>query len=275
MANKLVAFISGSSGSGKNTVINKLLETNKNYGFITSYTTRAMREGDVEGKNYYFVTKEQFESKIKDGDMLEFDVFSDNYYGIGKEAITKKLAECDVALKDLTVAGVRNSKERVKDNKIVSFFFTVEKRELIERLKKRGEKRIKERMKFYHKEQKRMFDSDYVIKNIDLAQTLKVIKTLIDTEQADKAYLSTKSCQEVFDKKVNKYVNQFNKGKKVKPIKIVVKSGKVYIVDGVHRYLAALKCGKHICKIVLNDEAELKSQDVDTKEWNKLVKMYK
>ena len=108
-----------------------------------------------------------------------------------------------------------------------------------------------------------------------MAQTLKVIKTLIDTEQADKAYLSTKSCQEVFDKKVNKYVNQFNKGKKVKPIKIVVKSGKVYIVDGVHRYLAALKCGKHICKIVLNDEAELKSQEVDTKEWNKLVKMYK
>lgn len=275
MANKLVAFISGSSGSGKNTVINKLLETNKNYGFITSYTTRAMREGDVEGKNYYFVTKEQFENKIKEGDMLEFDVFSDNYYGIGKEAITKKLAECDVALKDLTVAGVRNSKERVKDNKIVSFFFTVEKSELIERLKKRGEKRIKERMKFYNKEQKRMFDSDYVIKNVDLAHTLKVIKTLIDTELSDKAYLATKSCQEVFDKKVNKYVNQFNKGKRVKPIKIVVRSGKVYIVDGVHRYLAALKCGKHICKIVLNDDAELNNQDVDTKEWNKLVKMYK
>jgi guanylate kinase len=275
MANKLVAFISGSSGSGKNTVINKLLETNKNYGFITSYTTRAMREGDVEGKNYYFVTKEQFENKIKEGDMLEFDVFSDNYYGIGKEAITKKLAECDVALKDLTVAGVRNSKERVKDNKIVSFFFTVEKNELIERLKKRGEKRIKERMKFYNKEQKRMFDSDYVIKNVDLAHTLRVIKTLIDVEQSDKAYLSTKSCQEVFDKKINKYVNQFNKGKKVKPIKIVVRAGKVYIVDGVHRYLAALKCGKNICKVVLNDDSVLDTQNVDTKEWNKLVKMYK
>lgn len=275
MANKLVVFVSGSSGSGKNTVINKLLENNKSYGFITSYTTRAMREGDVEGKNYYFVTKEQFENKIKEGDMLEFDLFSDNYYGIGKEAIAKKLTECDVALKDLTVAGVKNSKERVKDNKIVSFFFTVEKKELIERLKKRGEKRIKERMKFYTREQKRMFDSDYVIKNVNLDDTLKVIKTLIDTEQTNKTYLPTKSCQEVLDKKVNKYVNKFNKGKKVKPIEIAIKAGKVYIVDGVHRYLASLKCGKHICKVVLNNEDVVVSEDLDVKEWNKIVKMYK
>ena len=275
MANKLVVFVSGSSGSGKNTVINKLLESNKNYGFITSYTTRAMREGDVEGKNYYFVSKEQFENKIKEGDMLEFDVFSDNYYGIGKEAITKKLAECDVALKDLTVAGVRNSKERVKDNKIVSFFFTVEKKELIERLKKRGEKRIKERMKFYHREQKRMHDSDYVIRNVDLEQTLRMMKTLIDAEQTDKSYLPIKSCQEILDKKINKYVNRFNKGKKVNPIEIAIKSGKVYIIDGVHRYLAALKCGKHICKVVLNDESVEPSQELDVKEWNKIVKMYK
>lgn len=275
MANKLIVFVSGSSGSGKNTVINKLLENNKNFGFITSYTTRAMREGDVEGKNYYFVSKDAFEQKIKDGDMLEFDFFSDNYYGIGKEAINKKLGTCDVVLKDITVAGVKNSKEKIDNPKIVSFFFTVDKKELIDRLEKRGEKRIKERMKFYAKEQKRMFNSDYVINNVDLDQTLSTIKTLIDFEQNNKAFLPTKSCQEVLDKKVNKYVNKLAKGKKVKPIKIAIKSGKVYILDGVHRYLAALKCGKHVCKEIVNEQDIAVSKDLDVKEWNKIVKMYK
>lgn len=275
MANKLIVFVSGSSGSGKNTVINKLLENNKNYGFITSYTTRNMREGDVEGKNYYFVSREDFETKIKDGDMLEFDFFSGNYYGIGKEAISKRLETCDVVLKDLTVAGVKNSKERVLDNKIISFFFNVEKRELVDRLIKRGEKDIKSRMKVYAKEQKRMFDSDYVIRNIELDNTLTVIKTLIDLEQQNKFYYPTKSCQEILDKKVNKYVNKFNRGKKVKPIKIAIKSGKVYILDGVHRYLASLKCGKHLCKIVVNNAEVNVSADLDTKEWGKIVKMYK
>ena len=57
MANRLIAFVSGSSGSGKNTVINKLVEQNENYGFLTSYTTREMRPTDVEGKNYHFISK--------------------------------------------------------------------------------------------------------------------------------------------------------------------------------------------------------------------------
>ena len=90
MAKKLIAFVSGSSGSGKNTIINRLIEENDNYGFITSYTTRDKRPTDVEGKNYYFISKEEFENKVKDGDMLEFDFFSNNYYGIGKQAIQER-----------------------------------------------------------------------------------------------------------------------------------------------------------------------------------------
>ncbi len=274
MAKKLIAFVSGSSGSGKNTIINRLIEENENYGFITSYTTRDKRPTDVEGKNYYFISKEEFENKVKSGDMLEFDFFSNNYYGIGKQAIQERLKEKQVVLKDITVAGVKNSKERLEGEKIVSFFFTADKKVLIDRLKKRGEKNIKDRMKFYKSEQKRMFNSDYVVHNVDLEETMSSIKTLIDLELNGKYFLPLISCQQILDKKINKYVNKLNKNKKLKPIKVATVANKVYIVEGVYRYLAALKCGKHICKILLNEHDFEIPQDLDVKEWNKLVKMY-
>lgn len=274
MPNKLIAFVSGSSGSGKNTVINRLLQDNQNYGFITSYTTRSMRPTDVDGQNYYFISKAEFEQKIKDGEMLEFDFFSENYYGLGKDAIDKKLQQCDVVMKDLTIAGVKNTKERVLDKKIVSFFLTVDKKVLIDRLVARGTSDINTRMKFYKKEQKRMFDSDYVIYNDDLEQTLTTIKCLIELELNNKYLLPTVSCQEMLEKKINKYVNKLNKNKTIKPVTIAVNSNKAYIIDGVDRYLAGLKSGKNVCKIVLNDVKVVPSKDVDFKEWNKIVKMY-
>lgn len=274
MLKKLIVFISGSSGSGKNTVINKLLDSNSNYGYVKSYTTRDKRESDTDDC-YNFITKTEFERKIKEGELLEFDLYSNNYYGISKDTISNELKQKDVVFKDITLAGVKNSKEHITDTKIVSIFFTVEKRELVERLKKCDEEHLKERMKFYVKEQKRRFGADYVISNVDLAQTTSTIKTLMDYEQNNKNFLPTKSCQEVLDKKVNKYANKLNKGKSVKPIYVTIKGGKVYIVDGVHRYLASLKSGKHLCKVVLNEEDVNISQDLDVKEWNKIVKMYR
>ena len=274
MSNKLIAFLSGSSGSGKNTVINNLVGQNETYGFITSYTTRKKRESDIEGKNYFFISKEDFENKIKNGDMLEFDFFSDNYYGIGKESIHKKLEDKDVALKDITVAGVKNSKEKINQYKIISFFLTAQKKELINRLVKRGEKNIKSRMKFYRNEQKRMHESDYVIENVNLEQTLNDLKILIEIELNNKPLLPVVSCQEVLDKKITKYVNQLNKNKSIKPITVFIQGNKAYILDGVNRYLAGLKCGKSVCRIVVNDADIKVSEDFDLKEWNKIVKMY-
>ena len=233
-----------------------------------------MREKDKEGVYYNFISKKEFETKIKEGELLEFDLYSNNYYGISKDTISNTLAEKDVVFKDITLAGVKNSKERIADTKIVSVFFSVEKKELVERLKKCDKEHLKERMKFFVKEQKRRFDADYVIKNTELNETTSTIKTLVDFEQNNKNFLPTKSCQEVLDKKVNKYANKLNKGKTVKPIYITIKGGKIYIVDGVHRYLASLKCGKHLCKVVLDDDVTL-PQDLNVKEWNKLVKMYK
>ncbi len=79
-----IIVISGTTCAGKGTVIQKLLETEENMKLSVSYTSRAIRAGDVEGSTYYFVTKEEFERKIANGDFLEYAKVHDNYYGTPK-----------------------------------------------------------------------------------------------------------------------------------------------------------------------------------------------
>lgn len=129
-------------------------------------------------------------------------------------------------------------------------------------------------MKFYKNEQKRMYDSNYVIENVNLEQTLDDLKLLIELELNNKYLLPVVSCQEILDKKVNKYANRLNKNKNIKPVKITIQGNKAYILEGVNRYLAGLMCNKNICKIVSNDGKVEISDDFDLKEWNKIVKMY-
>ena len=71
--------ISGPSGAGKGTVISKLLEVNKNTWLSVSCTSRPIRSNDVPGQTYYFLTKEEFEEKIKNDEFLEYAVYNDNY----------------------------------------------------------------------------------------------------------------------------------------------------------------------------------------------------
>ena len=80
----IIAVISGFSGAGKGTVVNELV---RKYGYAISVsaTTRQPREGEEEGKNYFFKTKEEFEQMIKDGKFIEYAKYVDNYYGTPKD----------------------------------------------------------------------------------------------------------------------------------------------------------------------------------------------
>ncbi len=80
MKKGLLIVISGPSGCGKGTVNQKLLESSE-YAFSVSATTRAPREGEVDGVNYYYITKEAFEARIAKGEMLEYTCYCENYYG--------------------------------------------------------------------------------------------------------------------------------------------------------------------------------------------------
>ena len=95
-----LVVISGPSGAGKDTVVAKYIRKKKSNAWLSvSCTSRPMRPGDKEGKSYFFLTREEFEKKIENGDFLEFALYNGNYYGTPKEHIEEKLkAGIDVIL---------------------------------------------------------------------------------------------------------------------------------------------------------------------------------
>ena len=200
--NSITVFISGSSGAGKNTIINKLVNEIENSEFIVSNTTRAQRESDRKVGQYKFVTKEEFEKKIQSGDILEFDVFNDNYYGLSKRDILDNVNTDKVLLKDLTVKGVLNCKELLKNvMPLCCVFVTERKRILKQRLKSRGEtkKSIKKRLAVYNKEQEMIPYYDYKVVNSDLEKSVTEIKAIINSTKNQLPVLTNLSCQELME----------------------------------------------------------------------------
>ena len=89
--NGLLIVVSGPSGAGKDTICNELVKENDNIWLSVSMTSRSIRGQEQEGKDYFFVTKEEFEEKIKSGIFLEYAIYNDNYYGTPKDKIEQYL----------------------------------------------------------------------------------------------------------------------------------------------------------------------------------------
>lgn len=94
----ILFVISGPSGVGKGTIANMIGERNPNVFVSVSMTTRPARQGETDGKDYYFVTRETFEQKIKNGGLLEYSEHFENFYGTPRDKVLEKLHERDVLL---------------------------------------------------------------------------------------------------------------------------------------------------------------------------------
>ena len=105
----IIAVISGFSGAGKGTVVNELV---KKYGYAISVsaTTRQPREGEEEGKNYFFKTKEEFEQMIKDGKFIEYAKYVDNYYGTPKDYVYSQIENGRDVLLEIEMLGAMQVK---------------------------------------------------------------------------------------------------------------------------------------------------------------------
>ena len=103
--------ISGSSGVGKGTVIKEFLKRNPEFKLSVSCTTRAPREGEVHGKNYFFLSKDEFKSCIERGDFLEWAEFSGNMYGTQRPYIEEKLAQGKKLILEIDTKGALNVKK--------------------------------------------------------------------------------------------------------------------------------------------------------------------
>ena len=120
----LLIVLSGPSGVGKGTVRKVLMQDSSlNLCFSVSMTTRLPRNGEVDGEDYFFVTKEEFEDHIKNGDLLEHAKFVNNYYGTPKAYVEKLRNEGKNVLLEIETKGARQVMEQVKDdNRFISIF---------------------------------------------------------------------------------------------------------------------------------------------------------
>ena len=119
MINKgLMIVVSGPAGSGKGTVNAHLIATG-DYCFSVSATTRAPRPGEIDGVNYHYISKDEFQSRIASGDMLEYTEYCGNYYGTPKKEAEAVLASGKNLLLEIEVEGARNIKAKYPDAVLV------------------------------------------------------------------------------------------------------------------------------------------------------------
>lgn len=111
--NGLLIVVSGLSGAGKDTICNKIIEDSDNIWLSISMTSRNSRGNEKEGKNYFFVTKEEFEQKIKDGKLLEYTNYNGNYYGTPKDKLEDYLNRGIDVILVLDINGAINIKKLV------------------------------------------------------------------------------------------------------------------------------------------------------------------
>jgi len=104
----ILVIISSPSGGGKDAVISSLLKKIEHSTKLVTTTTRALRPEDQDGITYHFVTKENFEEKIKNGEIIEYNFYAGNYYGITKTELENKLKEFNIVFTNIDVHGRRN-----------------------------------------------------------------------------------------------------------------------------------------------------------------------
>ena len=173
--------LSGPSGAGKGTICHELLERNKNLHFSISCTTRQRREKEVDGKDYYFLSKEEFEQKIKEDAFLEYAKYNDNYYGTLKSEVMKKI-ECgmDVIL-EIAIQGALKVKESFPEG-IFIFIMPPDMKTLVKRLIDRNTESkevILKRFKRAYQEINEVTKYNYVVINDEVEYAVEKVEAIL------------------------------------------------------------------------------------------------
>ena len=198
MANKdgLLILFSGPSGVGKDTVLDVVLNKNKDLQKSISLTTRDIRENETDGKDYYFISSEDFEKMIADGEVLEYAQYGSNLYGTPKGPVDKWLSEGKTVVLKIEVQGAENIKKLYPDS--VGIFLLPPSMEVLEsRLRSRGtedEDDVKKRLEIAQDEMRKckMYDYFVINEDIDCASddVLTIIKALDFSNKRMNNYLS-------------------------------------------------------------------------------------
>ncbi len=174
-------IVSAPSGAGKTTLCNALQSRFKSLAYSVSHTTRSPRENEVNGQDYFFISKEMFEDKIRNGKWAEWAKVHDNYYGTCAEKLNEMLSSGRHILLDIDVAGAAQIKSRFPES--IAIFIMPPSIEILEsRLRSRGtdkEEEILKRIAHAHKEIAGSDFYDHIVVNDRLDDAIKALSGLI------------------------------------------------------------------------------------------------
>ena len=196
----LLIVISGPSGAGKGTICNRLIEDMKDTKISISMTSRAPRGKEVDGVEYYIVSKEEFEERIKNDEFLEYAVVHNNqYYGTPKAKIEEDLSKGKNVILEIDIQGALKVKEKVSEALFI-FIMPPSMEELKNRLIKRNTEtkdKILERFKTAYNEINEFTKYNYVVVNDKVEKAVEKVKSIITAEKCrvdriEEIYLNTK-----------------------------------------------------------------------------------
>lgn len=183
--NGLLIVVSGPSGAGKDTICNKVIEDSDNIWLSVSMTSRNPRGNEKEGKNYFFVTKEEFEQKIKDGKLLEYTNYNGNYYGTPKDKLEDYLNRGIDVILVLDINGAINIKKLVPSALFI-FIMPPEMETLKKRLiarKTESKEKVIERFTEAYNEINSYNKYNYVVVNDKIENAVSKVKAIIQAEK--------------------------------------------------------------------------------------------
>jgi guanylate kinase len=173
----MLFVICAPSGAGKTTILKEVFKHIPELEFSVSATTRKKRANETEGKDYYFISKEDFDRLVEDDKFIEWEIVHENLYGTLKEEIDKKLAQKKDIILDVDVKGAVSIKHVYKDS--VSIYINSRIEDILQRLKNRKtetEEEIKIRVERYNLESALKHNFDYIVENNEGAEGLKKAK---------------------------------------------------------------------------------------------------
>ena len=179
-------IISGTTCAGKGTVIKKLLANHNDIVLSTSYTSRPKRESEIDGVDYYFVSKDEFERKIANGDFLEYaQVQYGSYYGTPKKEVLELLDSGKDVILEIDVQGAKQIKELYPET-ILIFIMAPSMREVKRRIMMRGDENIDQiisRFKVAYNEINQINNYNYVVVNDDLDKAVAKVEAILISEK--------------------------------------------------------------------------------------------